>query len=103
MGVISLFTGSPYSCDQSLFVISRFYWLCGSVGVLSRLVGCRCHDRAELARPPVQCVREVVQVIVRFLNINRGARGRRDGILMFQTVSLVYAVAGFAMALSVRR
>jgi len=49
--------------------------LCPGVGVSLVPVGCRRRDSSELARPSVQCVPEVVQVIVGFQNFEAGGRG----------------------------
>ena len=53
--------------------------LCPGVGVSLNLVGCRCRDSSELARPSVQSVPEVVQVIVGFQNFKAGGRGSSVG------------------------
>jgi len=74
-----------------------------SVGVLSRLVGRRCGDRVELARLPVRCVREVLQVIVRIMNLEPGGREEDDGKWANLIDTLVAALAGFLVVFSVPR
>ena len=54
-------------------------WFWAGVGVSLFLIGWRCRDSSELARPSVQSVPEVVQLIVRFLNFKDGGRGDKVG------------------------
>ena len=55
-------------------------WLRFGVGDTLSSIGCQCRDSSELARPSVQCVPEVVQVIVGSQNFKAGGRDNKVGI-----------------------